>query len=125
MNVPQTRYAKSGDVHIAYLTAGDGPFDLVYVPGWVSHVKEAWEVRCAIAAGEAVRQLGLEIRAGVHTGEVELAGAGVRGMVVHVGARIAASAQPGEVLVSRTVKDRVGFGDRIRGSRRAPSERRA
>ena len=46
-------------------------------------------VRCAIAAGDAVRGLGLEIRAGVHTGEVELAGDAVRGVAVHIGARIA------------------------------------
>ena len=43
MNVPETRYAKSGDAHIAYQVAGEGPFDVVYVPGWVSHVEEAWE----------------------------------------------------------------------------------
>ena len=40
---PMTRYAKSGDVHIAYQVAGEGPFDLVLVPGWVSHVENAWE----------------------------------------------------------------------------------
>jgi pimeloyl-ACP methyl ester carboxylesterase len=64
-------------------------------------------VRCAIAAGDAVRALGLEIRAGVHTGEVELVGDAVRGMAVHIGARIAGLAAPGQVLVSRTVKDLV------------------
>ena len=40
---PKTHYARSGDVHIAYQVVGDGPFDLVYVPGWVSHVELAWE----------------------------------------------------------------------------------
>jgi class 3 adenylate cyclase len=64
-------------------------------------------VRCAIAAGQAVRALGLEIRAGVHTGEVELVGDAIRGVAVHVGARIAGLAAPGQVLVSRTVKDLV------------------
>lgn len=64
-------------------------------------------VRCAIGAGEAVRDLGLEIRAGVHTGEVELAGDTIRGVAVHIGARIAGLATPGQVLVSRTVKDLV------------------
>jgi class 3 adenylate cyclase len=54
-----------------------------------------------------VRRLGIEIRAGAHTGEVELAGGGVRGLAVHIGARVAALAGPGEVLVSRTVKDLV------------------
>jgi pimeloyl-ACP methyl ester carboxylesterase len=64
-------------------------------------------VRCAIVAGDAVRELGLEIRAGVHTGEVELAGDTIRGVAVHIGARIAGLAAPGQVLVSRTVKDLV------------------
>jgi uncharacterized RmlC-like cupin family protein len=40
---PETRYAKSGDVHIAYQVTGDGPLDLVYVPGFVSHLEYAWE----------------------------------------------------------------------------------
>ncbi len=43
MLTPETRYAKSGDVHIAYHVVGDGPFDLVFTPGWVSHVEYAWE----------------------------------------------------------------------------------
>jgi pimeloyl-ACP methyl ester carboxylesterase/class 3 adenylate cyclase len=54
------------------------------------------------------RTIGLETRAGVHTGEVEMAGSGVRGMAVHIVARVAALAGPGEVLVSSTVKDLVG-----------------
>jgi class 3 adenylate cyclase len=80
-------------------TAGDGFLAVFDGP--------ARAVRCAVAARQAVGQLGLEIRAGVHTGEVELAGTGIRGLAVHVGARIAGSAQAGEVLVSRTVKDLV------------------
>jgi pimeloyl-ACP methyl ester carboxylesterase len=40
---PQTRYAKSGDVHIAYQVVGDGPLDLIFIPGWVSNVEECWE----------------------------------------------------------------------------------
>ncbi len=40
---PKTEYARSGDLHIAYQVVGNGPFDLVYVPGWVSHVEQAWE----------------------------------------------------------------------------------
>jgi len=39
----ETQYARSGDLHIAYQVVGDGPFDLVYVPGWVSHVEQAWD----------------------------------------------------------------------------------
>jgi hypothetical protein len=41
--LPKTRYAKSGDVHIAYQVIGDGPFDLVFVPGFISHVDHVWE----------------------------------------------------------------------------------
>jgi class 3 adenylate cyclase len=79
----------------------------------------------AIAAARsicaAVRELGLEVRAGLHTGEVELLVDGVAGLAVHIGARIAALAGPGEVLVSRTVKDLVagsGTSFEDRGSHR-------
>jgi class 3 adenylate cyclase len=66
-------------------------------------------VRCALAVSEEVRALDLEIRAGVHTGEVELGADGaVAGIAVHVGARTAALAAAGEVLVTRTVRDLVG-----------------
>ena len=64
-------------------------------------------VRCAVAITLAVRQLGLEVRAGVHTGECELMGDNIGGIAVHAGARIMAQARPGEVVVSRTVKDLV------------------
>lgn len=80
-------------------TAGDGFLATFDGP--------ARAVRCALAAASAVRSLGLEIRAGLHTGEVEVAGDDIHGMAVHIGARIAALAGPGEVLVSRTVKDLV------------------
>ena len=43
MDIPRTRYARSGDLNIAYQVFGAGSLDLVYVPGWVSHVEEAWE----------------------------------------------------------------------------------
>jgi class 3 adenylate cyclase len=66
---------------------------------------------CALAAIEAVRALGLEIRAGVHTGEVELDKNDVRGVAVHVASRIAGRAAAGECLVSRTVKDLVAGAD--------------
>jgi len=56
---------------------------------------------------QGVKALGLELRAGLHTGEVESAGAKVSGMAVHIGARISAHAGAGEVLVSATVKDLV------------------
>ena len=64
-------------------------------------------VRAARAIRDAVRPLGLEVRAGVHTGEVELVGDDIAGMGVHIGARIAALAGPGQVFVSRTVRDLV------------------
>jgi class 3 adenylate cyclase len=54
-----------------------------------------------------VRRLGLEIRAGLHTGEVESDGAGVAGLAVHIGARVAATAGAGEVVASSTVRDLV------------------
>jgi class 3 adenylate cyclase len=64
-------------------------------------------IRCAQAIVADVRELGLELRAGLHTGEIELDGADVRGIAVHIGARIAALADAGQVLVSSTVKDLV------------------
>jgi pimeloyl-ACP methyl ester carboxylesterase len=64
-------------------------------------------IRCACAVIESAGRLGLELRAGVHTGEVEPAGATLRGTAVEVAARIAAAAGGGEVLVSRTVRDLV------------------
>ena len=64
-------------------------------------------VKCAQGICEAVKPLGLEVRAGCHTGEIELLGADVGGIAVHIGARVAALAGPSEVLVSSTVKDLV------------------
>ena len=64
-------------------------------------------IRCACAIREAVRGLGLEVRVGLHTGEIELTGSGIEGIAVHIGARIAALAGSGEILVSSTVKDLV------------------
>jgi class 3 adenylate cyclase len=64
-------------------------------------------VRCALALREEVRDLGLDIRAGLHTGEIELQADDIAGLAVHIGARISALAGAGEVLVSGTVKDLV------------------
>jgi class 3 adenylate cyclase len=64
-------------------------------------------VRCALSIVLAVRQLGIEVRAGVHTGECEVMGDNIGGIAVHAGARIMAKAEPGGVVVSRTVKDLV------------------
>ena len=80
-------------------TAGDGFFATFDGP--------ARAVRCAVGASEAMEPLGIEIRAGVHAGEVELAADDVRGIAVHIGARVSALAAPREVLVSSTVKDLV------------------
>src|SRR5207244_10707076 len=77
-------------------TAGDGFLAAFDGP--------ARAVRCAQAIAEAVLGLGLEIRAGVHTGEIELAGDDIRGIAVHIGALGAALAGPGEALISSTVK---------------------
>ena len=64
-------------------------------------------IRCATELCSDVRGVGLEVRTGLHTGEVELAGDDITGIAVNIGARVGASAEPGEVLVSQTVKDLV------------------
>jgi HD-GYP domain-containing protein (c-di-GMP phosphodiesterase class II) len=64
-------------------------------------------VECAAAVGRELAPLGLEIRAGCHTGEIEVTGTGARGIAVHIGARIAALSEPGEILVSSIVRDLV------------------
>jgi class 3 adenylate cyclase len=74
-------------------------------------------IRCAVDLVAALRPLGIEIRAGLHTGEVELRGDDIGGIAVHTAQRVQATARPGEVLVSRTVTDLVagsgiGFEDR-------------
>jgi class 3 adenylate cyclase len=87
-------------------TAGDGFFAIFDKP--------AQAIRCACAISDTVRQLGIEIRAGLHIGECEAVGDKMRGIAVHVGARVAALAAPGEILLSSTVKDLVaGAGIRF------------
>jgi pimeloyl-ACP methyl ester carboxylesterase len=80
-------------------TAGDGIF--------ASFDGPARAVQCAAALQHRVAGLGIEIRAGLHTGECEVAGDKLTGVAVHIGARIAATAEAGEILVSSTVKDLV------------------
>jgi class 3 adenylate cyclase len=75
-----------------FLAAFDGP---------------ARAIMCARAISESIRELGLEVRSGVHTGECEQVGDKLAGIAVHIGARVAATADAGEVLVSSTVKDLV------------------
>jgi class 3 adenylate cyclase len=71
-------------------------------------------IRCALAIRDGARQLGLDVRAGLHTGEVEAMGDDIGGVAVHIGERVCASAAPGEVLASRTVVDLVaGSGIRF------------
>ena len=64
-------------------------------------------VRCAVAMRDDIREIGLEIRAGIHVGEIEVLPDDVAGIAVHIGARVSALAGPGEVLVSSTIKDLV------------------
>jgi class 3 adenylate cyclase len=90
-------------------TAGDGFFARFDGP--------ARAIRCALAIRDAVRDLGLELRLGLHTGECEVLDGKVAGIAVAIGARVSARAAAGEVLVSQTVKDLVagsgiGFDDR-------------
>jgi class 3 adenylate cyclase len=80
-------------------TAGDGFFATFDGP--------ARAIRCAQVIAEGVRDLGLEIRAGVHTGECELHDGKMAGIAVSIAARVAGQATPGEVLVTGTVKDLV------------------
>jgi class 3 adenylate cyclase len=80
-------------------TAGDGFLARFSSP--------AEAIRCALQLSRTMEDLDLAIRAGVHTGEVELVGEGIGGIAVHIGARVAAQAGAGEVLVSRTVVDLV------------------
>lgn len=80
-------------------TAGDGFLATFDGPGRA--------VACAVSIRDEARALGLQIRFGLHTGELELDGTEIRGIAVHTGARVAAKAGPGEVLASSTVKDLV------------------
>jgi class 3 adenylate cyclase len=80
-------------------TAGDGFLATFDGP--------ARAVACAVSIRDAAKVLGLQIRFGLHTGELELAGSDIRGIAVHTGARVAAKAGPGEVLASSTVRDLV------------------
>jgi class 3 adenylate cyclase/pimeloyl-ACP methyl ester carboxylesterase len=92
-------------------TAGDGFFATFDGP--------VRAIRCAEAIAHAVRDLGLEVRAGLHTGECEVVDGKVAGLAVNIGARVASHAGPGEVLVSQTVKDLVagsGLAFEDRGS---------
>jgi class 3 adenylate cyclase len=77
-------------------TAGDG-----FLASFTSPTSA---IRCARAAIESVHEIGVDIRVGIHTGECEVVGDKLRGIAVHIGARVAAKAGPGEILVSQTVQ---------------------
>jgi class 3 adenylate cyclase len=94
-------------------TTGDGMLALFDGP--------ARGVRCAEAVRDAVAELGIEIRAGLHVGECELRGDDVGGLAVHIGARVAGLAEPGEILVSRTVRD-LAAGSGLRFAERGEHE---
>jgi class 3 adenylate cyclase len=92
-------------------TAGDGFL--------ASFGSPASAIRCARAVLESVREIGVDIRIGIHTGECEVVGDKLRGIAVHIGARVASKAGPGEILVSQTVQDLVagsGLSFEDRGS---------
>jgi class 3 adenylate cyclase len=92
-------------------TAGDGVFAIFDGP--------ARAIKCARAVGDVVGTLGLVIRCGIHTGECEMQGDDVTGIAVHIGARVAARANPGEILISSTVKDLIA-GSRVECADRGP-----
>ena len=94
-------------------TAGDGFFAIFNKP--------AKAILCASAVGDAMGDIGIDIRAGLHLGECEVMEDGVRGITVHIGARVTSKAQPGEILVSSTLKEAVAgseFRFESRGSHR-------
>ncbi|HXJ62122.1 MAG TPA: adenylate/guanylate cyclase domain-containing protein, partial [Actinomycetota bacterium] len=84
-------------------TAGDGFFATFDQP--------ARAIRCAEAVSDGVRRLGIEVRAGIHMGEVEVIGPKVGGIAVHIGARVMSKAGPSQILVSSTVRDLVAGSD--------------
>jgi class 3 adenylate cyclase len=84
-------------------TTGDGMLATFEGPGRAIH--------CAVALREELAGIGVQLRAGLHTGEVELRDDDVGGIAVHVAARVMAKADPGEILVSRTVRDLVAGSD--------------
>jgi class 3 adenylate cyclase len=84
-------------------TAGDGMLAIFVQP--------AAAIDCAFAMSQGVQKLGLQMRAGIHTGECELVGGDAIGIAVHIGARVAAQAAPNEVMVSSTVRDLLVGGE--------------
>jgi Adenylate and Guanylate cyclase catalytic domain len=101
----------NGFFTVIWLLAPDVPGQGFW-PAWTMLLLAVFDrpgqaIRCAAGLRERLRPIGLEIRAGLHTGEVQLRGDDVGGIGVHVAARVMAAAAPGEVLVSQTVRDLV------------------
>jgi class 3 adenylate cyclase len=84
-------------------TAGDGFFAIFEKP--------ANAISCALAVSQQVSELDLAIRAGLHLGECEVTNDAVRGITVHIGARVASKAKPAEILVSSTLKEAIAGSD--------------
>jgi pimeloyl-ACP methyl ester carboxylesterase len=91
-NLRQWRGREIDTAGDGFLAAFDGP---------------ARAIRCAAAVRDGARSRGIELRAGLHTGECEIIGEKLGGIAVHIGSRVAGKAQPGEIVVSQTVKDLV------------------
>jgi class 3 adenylate cyclase/streptogramin lyase len=94
-------------------TAGDGFFATFDQP--------AQAIECAVSIGRGVRPLGIEVRAGIHMGEVEITVDNVAGIAVHIGSRVMSTAGPGEVMVSNTVRDLLS-GSEFRFEDRGPTQ---
>jgi len=118
MTPPETRYA----------TASRSEPDVDRVPATVMFTDIVESTRCAAAISGTVLQLGIVVRSGLHTGEIELKLDDVAGIAVHIAARVAAEAEAGETVVSSTVRDLVAgsglrFEDRgIRALKGLPEE---
>ena len=103
MTPPETRYA----------TASRSEPDVDRVPATVMFTDIVESTRCAAAISGTVLQLGIVVRSGLHTGEIELKRDDVAGIAVHIAARVAAEVEAGETVVSSTVRDLVA-GSRLR-----------
>ncbi len=123
---PETKYARSPNGAIAYQVFGEGPIDLVFVTQWGTNVDSYWDEPSAaryldrLAKGVAsareilseVRGLGIEMRAGLHTGEITFRQDDIGGIGVHIASRVMGHAPDGAVAASGTVRD-LTFGSSI------------
>jgi pimeloyl-ACP methyl ester carboxylesterase len=136
IELPVTRYALSGDVSIAYQVMGDGPVDIILIPGFMSHIEFQHELagwtaflrrlsKFARVVTFDKRGPGLSDRISdapsLEQREIEIRGRDIGGVAVHAAARVMALSQPDEVLVSRVVTDLVA-GAGLKFSERGPHE---